>query len=179
MMGDLKPDLSLPIQAKVIIVVGIVVLSFLAGFKVSSALSEAEIKTMENAHLTALNAAKDQALTEHMLARAAERKAAESIANAASNFEKVRQNEKDIADRTITDLLNDNARLRVSVRSRPATGTVPGTAAGAGSCDDRSEATLTGSVAARLARRYDDYNALVGVLELCQATVRADRAMTK
>lgn len=170
-------QIGIPVQAKIIFVAAVTALIFLAGFKTSTFISDAQIETINAGWNKKLSAAKDAQLAAEMVSRSAERKAAEEIAASAANFEKVRQDEKATSDRYVTDLRNDVTRLRVTVTrlSRPVV--VPGTPAAASGGDGQSEETLNGSVAARLAQRYADYNELVGRLDQCQDTILQYRAM--
>ncbi len=171
--------MMIPIQAKLIAAAGVVIVSFTSGFKTSDHFAKVEAARVKSVADAALLVQKDKALAAEMIARSAENRADSSIANATSTFEKVRENEKAITDRVIADLRGDVTRLRVSTKkpaARPAG--VPGAPATTCSSDDQTESTLSGSVAARLAGRYADYNALVGQLELCQATLIIDREMT-
>jgi hypothetical protein len=77
--------------------------------------------------------------------------------------------------RTISDLRNDVARLRVKTNHPVCSGELPGTAPGASAGNGEVETTLAPAVAARLAGRYADFNTVVRQLDLCQNIVLADR----
>lgn len=174
----MKFDL-IPIQVKLIALLGVVTVVFLLGFQTASYIKNNEITKLKNDHLAALSAAQEIALTTEQKYRSLESRTTTALGAIADNYEQARQNEKVISDAVISNLRDDVVRLRVSTKSTPApTGPrVPGTPASAGSCNGPTEQTLTGSVAARLAGRYADYNGLVDQLKACQAVITADRQM--
>lgn len=85
------------------------------------------------------------------------------------------ENEKAQDARTISDLRNSVARLRVKTSNPVCSGELPGTTASASASAGEVETTLAPAVAARLAERYADFNTVVRQLDLCQNTVLADR----
>lgn len=103
------------------------------------------------------------------LAESTERKA---FATALSKYKETTSHEKSQADLVIADLRSDVKRLRVSTNPGARRCPVPGSTAAATGSDGPSEETLSPAVAARLAGRYADYNALVDTLTLCQAVIQ-------
>lgn len=85
------------------------------------------------------------------------------------------ENEKAQDARTISDLRNSVARLRVKTSNPVCSGELPGTTASASASAGEVETTIAPAVAARLAERYADFNTVVRQLDLCQNTVLADR----
>ncbi len=166
----------IPLQVKLIVLAGVIVVIFVSGFKTASYVKNNEIAEIRHEQEVALGKAKTAALTASETARSIEHNMSAELIVAQQRYEEA-QNEKAVSDRNIADLRNDVTRLRVSTRASPARPSVPGVAACPAGSDDQAEQTLTGPVAARLAGRYADYNALIDQLELCQATVRADRGL--
>lgn len=169
---------TVALKVKLAVMAAVAVALFGAGFALSSTIKHGEIAAIELAHANVVAAAHKAQADAESVARTAEQKYDAALSVAQSTFEKTRQNEKATADRTITDLLRDVKRLRVSIKNSAANG-LPASTAAAGSGDGQAEATLSGSVAARLAGRYADYNALITQLELCQATVIEQHRLTQ
>ena len=168
-------------KAAMFIIIGLAIVAaiFGVGYATASTIKDLEIARLEKGHHEYQNKLKDEAIMANMIARSAESRAADSIAKSAEIYEQRRQDEKATSDRILNDYRNDVIRLRVLLKKSPtATGAVvPNTATSASTSDGEAEQTLDGAVAARLAQRYFDYNEVVDQLELCQAVVRADRAM--
>lgn len=178
MIGDMIPAVFIPPQVKIILAAGVLTLAFFGGFGLSNTLSNTRIANLKLAHTEVLNKALDEKAKEEARARKAEQLVAIGIDAAATDFERKRQNEKAADARTIADLRNDVNRLRVSTRNAPRI-IVPGAPTSPGRCDGEGEQTLAPAVAARLAERYADFNAVVDQLELCQATLVLDRQLMK
>lgn len=137
---------------------------------------EAQMTKMRTAYNTALG--KSEAAKLAAEARATEIEAASNgaVMSAVTSYEESRKNEKALDDRRIADLSGRVASLLVSTSHRPASGgALPAAGACAASGDGQATETLAPAVAARLARRYADYNELVDQLGLCQTVVAIDR----
>ncbi len=165
---------ALTIQAQIIIAVGIAIVAFLAGFKLQGVIKDNEIAEMKTAYDAKVLKATNAKLAAVNHARDVEQLNATAMSAAATTFEEKRKNEKATDDRTIADLRSRVTSLRVSTRN-PGSRDVPGAPAGACAGDGQAEQTLAPAVAARLAQRYADYNAVIDQLELCQATLIIDR----
>lgn len=150
------------------------------GFGLAATLAEGKADKVAAAYQKEKAELTNLALQAEQRARSLESNQSSAMFTAASTYESVTQNEKDIIARRVADLLSDNQRLRVRLAKATApTGgaVVPGTAAATSGGDGQTEQALAGPVAARLTQRYADYNEIVGQLELCQTVVRLDRAM--
>lgn len=172
----MKFDL-IPAEVKIIAVVVLVSLAAAFGWHANGVVKDSEI--------SALNLAQQQALGKALEAKsAAEERATElehshtiALDIATTTFEEKHEADKTAADRRIADLNTRVTSLLVSTRraANPGGCALPGPAAAAGRSDGEATETLSAAVAGRLARRYADYNEIVGQLELCQATVLIDR----
>lgn len=148
-----------------------VALSFGAGFALQGELKDGDIAEIHLAHGRELAAAVKAKADAEEATRLAEDKANRDLAALSDQYVKEQEHEKAAADQRIADLLTANVRLRVAVQ-RPAGGcAIPGAATTASGSDDQATEALPGPVAARLTRRYADYNAIVGQLTLCQDTI--------
>lgn len=168
--------LGLPVQAKLILATGLVVLTFFFGFKANGYIKDAEIDALNAGHAKVVATANSARLAAEVRARETERGATLAISTAAETFEKVRQDEKTTSDRRIADLLSDNSRLYVSTRTAYRR-SVPGAPATACTGDGQTEQALAPAVAGRLAGRYAAYNEIVDQLTLCQSTIQTYRMM--
>lgn len=169
---------ALPVEAKMILAGGALLVAGLVGFMLSHTFSETEIAKLNEDHTKELNVALDAKLKAETRVHGLEDEGRKATTAALTAYDETHQNEKATADRTIDDLRNDVKRLRVSTTRGTSGGgmcpTGPSTSADHGEADE----TLTGSVAARLAGRYADYNEVVGQLDLCQGQLLRDRKIT-
>lgn len=99
-----------------------------------------------------------------------------NFGRALSAYKESQAHEKAISDRTIADLRTGLNRLRVSTTNSRSCG-LPAAAGAATGSDGPGEETLAPAVAARLAGRYADYNALVDRLTLCQAVIQGRQSI--
>lgn len=149
-----------------------------AGFGLAHTLAAADIAQLNEAHTQALNTALAAQLAAETRAQALETAGRTATTEAVTKYDEGRKNDKAKDDRTIADLRADVKRLRVSTTSHPSGGALPAAGPAAGAGDGQAQQTLSGSVAARLAGRYADYNELVDQLELCQGQLERDRSIT-
>jgi Bacteriophage Rz lysis protein len=137
---------------------------------------QADMTYVRTSYASALNAAQEAKAAAEQRATNAELRVASANSDAITDYKKEREDDQTRDARTINDLRADVRRLSVRTNRRPAGGCpVPGAAAATARSDDAAPETLAGPVAARLAERYADYNALVDQLTLCQAVVKNDR----
>lgn len=133
------------------------------------------ISDMKLKYTTNIAAANKAALDASDRAAAIQRTIGAAITEGVAEHTVKDENAKAQDARVISDLRNDVARLRVKTNNPVCSVTLPGIAPGAGAGTGEVETTLAPAVAARLAGRYADYNAVVRQLDLCQAVVVADR----
>jgi len=133
------------------------------------------IRDMKLEYTTNIAAANKAALEASDRAAAIQRTIGAAITEGVAEHTVKDENAKAQDARVISDLRNDVARLRVKTNNPVCSVTLPGIAPGAGAGTGEVETTLAPAVAARLAGRYADYNAVVRQLDLCQAVVVADR----
>lgn len=146
-------------------------IGFGSGFGLERMLKNGEIAAIQLKQAKAVQAAVDAKDAAEARAIAAERDGADRLALQALDYERKIQDEKAASNRVVADLRSGATRLRVSATC-PASGSgVPAAAAAASGSDGAAQATLDPAVAARLAGRYADYNALVRQLELAQQTI--------
>jgi hypothetical protein len=153
------------------ILAALILAGFGTGFGLEHELKGGEIAAINLAHEQTLNAAvalKDAA-EKHAIA--VEHTGADNLAAQAADYERKIQDEKTATDLAIGDLRSGATRLRVSAVCPARGGNVPSAAAPAGGSDAAPQATLDPAVAARLAWRYADYNALTRQLDLAQKTI--------
>lgn len=131
-----------------------------------------EARNNYSAALAAATAARDAA---DARSRGIEKSWSASVKAVGDTYEGIIANEKALADRTIHNLRTDNVRLRVLTAAAAGRRELPGPAACAAVDHGQAEQTLAGSVAARLAGRYADYNAAVDQLSACQAILETER----
>lgn len=163
----------IPIQIQVAIATVVAALIFSAGFGVEHALKTGEIASLKLTYEKQVNDAKDRVIAANARADAAEGRQRATLVAAATTYEQIRAQEKAQDEKTIADLRSAAKRLRVSTVAAPDRGRVPGAATCACGSDGQTQQTLSPTVAARLAGRYADYNALVDELNLCQTAVNA------
>lgn len=131
-----------------------------------------EQKTTYDGQIAAANKA---ALLADERAQGIQRTINSAILSGVAEYIQKDSDEKSQDARTIAALRNDVSRLRVKTNNPVCSNQLPDTTASAGGSDGQAGATLAPAVAARLAERYADYNAVVRQLDLCQAVVTADR----
>lgn len=169
----------IPPWVKITAIVTVLAGVFGAGVMLERNIKEVEIATIQRGHQEMLTAAERARGDAEAAARAAENKAAHEQAALVASYEEKLQHEKSTADRRIADLAAGAERLRVAVETDPGRCELPATATGASGGDAPATATISRSSAARLARRYADYNEIVAQLTLCQAIIVADRELAK
>lgn len=146
------------------------------GYWFERVIKDGVIADLQLAHQKVYNKALEQKLTADARVRAVEAEKARAISQLEAAYTAAMENEKITNARTVDDLRAGLARLRVSTVAAASACELSGPGAGAGSGHGPAEQTLAPAVAARLAGRYADYNAVVGQLALCQGVVAADRA---
>jgi hypothetical protein len=148
-----------------------------AGWCLGSAHVNGEMTKLSVAHKAAIDEATRAKDAADARADEANKAATGAIESATLYFTEERKNDKALDDRRIADLTADVVRLRVSTRRTNTGGcsALPAAAASAGGGDGEADETLAPAVAARLARRYADYNEVVDQLSLCQAVITIDR----
>lgn len=157
--------------AEMVVIAAIIVGAAVMGWTVQGWRMGDELTKVKSSYKSALENANTARVAAEGRAALAESTERANFDKALSAYKESQAHEKATTDRTIADLRTGINRLRVSTtnsRSRPVSGS---TAAAAGS-DGPSEETLAPAVAARLAGRYADYNALVDRLTLCQAVIQ-------
>lgn len=156
-----------------------VVVLFVVGVAVGGAaavyVKNGTIRDMKLEYTTKINAVNQAALAANDRADGIQRTINSAILDGVAEHTVKDENAKAQDARVISDLRNDNARLRVKTNNPVCSITLPGTASGTSAGTGEMETTLAPAVAARLAGRYADYNAVVRQLDLCQAVVVADR----
>lgn len=133
------------------------------------------IRDMKLEYTTNIAAANKAALDASDRAAAIQRTIGAAITEGVAEHTVKDENAKAQDARVISDLRSDVARLRVKTNNPVCSVTLPGTAPSTGASAGEVETTLAPAVAARLAGRYADYNAVVRQLDLCQAVVVVDR----
>lgn len=164
--------------AFVLAAVLMIVVGAWGGFELEGHFAAERIDAIATSYKKSYDAAVDAKVAAEKRASDTEANQRVALATAATHYEEVRQNEKAASDRTIADLRSGLERLRVRTVTTTSGGQVPGAANGAGTGAGASTETLDPAVAARLAGRYAEYNALVDRLNLCQDALEADRATT-
>lgn len=155
-----------------VVIAILIVVAAAAGWHVQGWRMGDEMATMRLEFGEALSAAESARITAEGRASLAESKEREYFANALAEYKESQAHEQATSQRTIADLRAGIDRLRVRTTPASRSCTLPAAAAGTTGGDDPGEETLAPAVAARLAGRYADYNALVDRLTLCQAVVR-------
>jgi hypothetical protein len=148
-----------------------------AGFALERSLKNGEIAEIQLAHEKQVTAALTAQRTAERHAVDVERLAADTLSSLETKYTQDRENEKANSDHVVADLRNSVVRLRVATSGHASCGAMPSAATSPSTGDGQAAETLAGSVAARLAGRYADYNALVDQLNLCQGIISADRSM--
>lgn len=132
-----------------------------------------EMTTLRAEYQGAIDKANTASVAAEGRAALAESNERKYFATALAEYKESQAHEKATTTRTIADLRTGAERLRVKLATAPRSCPLPDAAAGTAGSDEASEETLAPAVAARLAGRYADYNALVDQLTLCQAVVTA------
>lgn len=158
------------IAAVVLFVVGVAI-----GGAAAVYIKNGTIRDMRLDYATKINAVNQAALAANDRADGIQRTINSAILDGVAEHTTKDENAKAQDARVISDLRNDNARLRVKTNNPVCSVTLPGTAPGTSASAGEMETTLAPAVAARLAGRYADYNTVVRQLDLCQAVVVADR----
>jgi hypothetical protein len=149
------------------------------GFDAERTIKNGDIAQIQLADDKALGEAKDAKIAADAKTAKKEREGQDALSDLAKIYEDTRQNEKAQSDKRIADLQSGAVRLRVS--TGPSTANVvqlPGASVAASGGDGGPVETLSGSVAARLAGRYNAYNEIVDQLTLCQGVILNDRKIT-
>ncbi len=170
---------GLPVQAKLILAGAALLAAFGAGYALANVIAAANIAELKEHHTEELNAALMAKLAAEDWAHMRETDGRKETNDALVKYKGERDEEQAVDARTIADLRADIKRLRVSTRPVATSGgALP--VAGPDSCGAAAqvEQTLAGSVAARLAGRYSDYNQIVGQLDLCVSQLERDRKIT-
>lgn len=159
-------------------IIGIILVLALVGFGYVMGGTDARIERDEarGQYASALATATMDRDAANARANNIEKRWSSDIKEVGTTYEGIVKNEKAAADRTIADLRNDVVRLRVRTATLASGGALRGAAEGGAVDPGQAEQTLDGSVAARLAGRYADYNALVDQLNACQAVILIERA---
>jgi len=168
---------GMPVQAKLIMAGAALLLAGLVGAGIAHTIAAAEIAQINERNTTVLNTALAAKLAAETRVHALESEGRAATTAALTEYDETHAHEKASADITIANLRDDVVRLRVTTNRASGGGVC---AAGpTGSTDHgQAEQTLAGSVAARLAGRYADYNEVVGQLTLCQGQLLRDRKIT-
>lgn len=138
-------------------------------------IKDGELLEQKTAYEGQIAAANKAALVASERAAAIQRTIGAAITEGVAEHTVKDENAKAQDARTISDLRNDVARLRVKTNHPVCSGELPGAAPGAGASTGEMETTLAPAVAARLAGRYADFNTVVRQLDLCQNILAADR----
>lgn len=164
------------LRVQVILAAFIASLAFAGGWHLCDTVQDGEVANIHLMHQVMLGQAQSAKIKADERATMLEQKHTQALSSAAATFEEDRYNDKITSDRRIADLSARVTSLRVDTQRTYADNhALPGTATGAGGSDGTAAETLSGSVAARLAQRYSDYNELVDQITLCQRTVEIDR----
>ncbi|CAB5145087.1 Spanin, inner membrane subunit [uncultured Caudovirales phage] len=153
------------------IIAVIVALGFGAGFGLEHQLKGGEIAAINLEHEQALTVATEMREAAEKHAADVEHAGADNLAAQAADYERKIQDEKTASAHVIDGLRSGATRLRVNVTGDTCRSDVPKAADAASGSNAAGQATLAGPVAARLAERYADYNALVRQLDLAQKTI--------
>jgi len=151
-------------------------LGFAGGFTLEHRLSESTIATLKADYANKVAeaaAAKDAA---DLRVESIERTNAEEQQKLIANYEQRIQNERSITESTVANLRDGISSLRVKLAANSGGSKLSNVIASATGSNGETAASLSRSVAARLAGRYADYNEIVDQLELCQGIVINDRS---
>lgn len=167
------------IRSRATLIIAIVALgaAFGAGFSLQGLIKEAEIAALKGDYAQQIAEAAQKAEIFEQRARGAEQRASQEIADAHAKFVEDQQHERALTQRRIADLAAGNERLRVAIDVVTRDPNLSGHAACASGGDGQATAAISPSSAARLARRYADYNELVDQIGLCQKTIEAFQRM--
>lgn len=160
---------------EIVAVIGLFVFGAAVGAGTMGHFKNAELLEQKTTYDDQIAAANKAALDADERAQGIQRTINTAILSGVAEYTQKEYDEKSQAAVVIAALRNDVTRLRVKTNNPVCGNQLPSASASASGSDGQADTTLAPAVAARLAERYADYNAVVRQLDLCQAVVVADR----